>query len=98
MRKRECSVENIHEVSDAKRADEPNPQQELDEKMDVEDVLSNIVDDRKRLAFRLHMEGIPLDSKRTASIAKVLGVSSKTAGQWIEEVQTQLRHIVGEES
>ena len=66
--------------------------------MDVEQVLNNIADDRKRLAFRLHMEEIPLESKRSASIAKTLGVSSKTAGQWIEEVQAQLRNIVGEQS
>ncbi len=98
MRKRERSVENIHEVSDARLAAERNPRQELDEKMYVEEVLSSVTDERKRLAFRLHMDGIPLDSKRTASIAKVLGVSSKTAGQWIEEVQAQLKHIVGEQS
>jgi RNA polymerase sigma factor (sigma-70 family) len=98
MRKRECSVENIHEISDARQADKTDPRHELDEQLDVEQVLNTIADDRKRLAFRMHMEGIPLDSKRAASIAKALGVSSKTAGQWIEEVQAQLKHIVGEQT
>ncbi|TSA02995.1 MAG: sigma-70 family RNA polymerase sigma factor [Planctomycetaceae bacterium] len=98
LRKRECSVEHIEAASDAKHADDTGCQQERDEKLYVEQVLSRITDDRKRLAFRMHMEGIPLDSKRTASIAKALGVSSKTAGQWIEEVQAQLKLIVGEQS
>ena len=98
MRKRELSVENIHEVSGAKHTTESDPRRELDEQMDVEQVLNNIADDQKRLAFRLHMEGIPLESKSTTSIAKTLGVSSKTAGQWIKEVKAQLRSIVGEQS
>jgi DNA-directed RNA polymerase specialized sigma24 family protein len=42
------------------------------------------------------MDGIPLESKKSASIAKAIGVSSKTAGQWIDEVRAQLRNIVGE--
>jgi RNA polymerase sigma factor (sigma-70 family) len=75
-----------------------DPRQELDEQIDVEDVLSHVTDERKRLAFRLHMEGYPLESKRSASIAEAVGVSAKTAGQWIEEVQALLRSIVGEKS
>jgi RNA polymerase sigma factor (sigma-70 family) len=98
LRKRECSVEYIEAESDAKHADETGSQNARDEKVYVEQILSRISDERKRLAFRMHMEGIPLDSKRTASIAKALGVSSKTAGQWIEEVQSQLKLIVGEQS
>jgi RNA polymerase sigma factor (sigma-70 family) len=98
MRRRECSVEHIDQVSDAKHANDTSVQQELDEKLYVDQVLSHVTDERKRLAFRLHMDGIPLDSKRTDSIAKALGVSSKTAGQWIEEVQAQLKPIVGEQS
>src|ERR1019366_7303855 len=59
MRKRERSVGNIHEVSDARLAAERHPRQELDEKIYVEQVLSNVIDERKRLAFRLHIDGIP---------------------------------------
>ncbi len=73
-----------------------DPRQELDEQMDVERILSHVTDERKRLAFRLYMEDYPLESKRSTSIAMVLGVSAKTAGQWIEEVRAQLRDIVGE--
>ncbi len=62
--------------------------------MDVEHVLSHVADERKRLAFRLYMEDYPLESKRSTSIAMVLGVSAKTAGQWIEEVRAQLRETV----
>jgi RNA polymerase sigma factor (sigma-70 family) len=75
-----------------------DPRQELDEQIDVEDVLSHVTDERKRLAFRLHMEGYPSESKRSASIAEAVGVSAKTARQWIEEVQALLRNIVGEKS
>jgi hypothetical protein len=73
-----------------------DPRQVIHEQMDVERVLSHITDERKRLAFRLHMERVPLESKRGASIAAAVGVSSKTAGKWIEEVQTLLREKVGE--
>ncbi|MGE3637368.1 MAG: hypothetical protein AB7G28_02335 [Pirellulales bacterium] len=70
--------------------------EELDQQLDVELVLERIADERKRLAFRLSMEGVPLESTKSASVARVLGVSSKTAGKWIEEVRAQLREIVGE--
>lgn len=93
---REYAAENLNDLSDARQPQEIDPRQELDEQMDVEHVLSHVTDERKRLAFRLHMEGIPLESKRGASISKALGVSSKTAGQWIEEVRALLRNIVGE--
>jgi len=97
-RARECSVENLDAAFDPKRADDMSHAREMDGRLFVEEVLSRVADERKRLAFRLHMDGIPLDSKRTTSIADVLGVSSKTAGHWIEEVQAQLKHIAEEQS
>lgn len=69
---------------------------EMDQKLHVKHVLELISDERKRLAFYLFMEDVPLESTRTTSIADVLDVSSKTAGKWIEEVRDQLREIVGE--
>jgi len=58
----------------------------------VEHLLSKIPDPRKCLAFRLHMNGCPIGgSKGTESIARALGVSEKTAGEWIEEVQNLLK-------
>jgi DNA-directed RNA polymerase specialized sigma24 family protein len=59
---------------------------QLEEHIDVERVLARIPDDRKRLAFRLYMDGWPFKSKRTPSIAKALGISDKTAEAWIAEV------------
>lgn len=60
----------------------------------VEHLLSKIPDPRKCLAFRLHMDGCPIGgSKGTESIARTLGVSEKTAGEWIEEVQSLLKKL-----
>lgn len=55
--------------------------------LDTERVLAMIPDWRKRLAFRLYMEDIPYGSKRTHSIAKAVGVSSKTIEAWIDEIR-----------
>jgi hypothetical protein len=98
-RARECVVGDLDGAFDPKRADDTSLAREIESRQYVEDVLSHITDDRKRLAFRLHMEGVPIHSKRTTtSIAGTLAVSSKTAGLWIEEVQARLREIVGEQS
>lgn len=57
----------------------------------VEELLSKIEDERKRKAFRLHMEGVPAaPGKGTTSISRELGISAKTAGDWIREVQDLL--------
>jgi DNA-directed RNA polymerase specialized sigma24 family protein len=64
---------------------------QLEEHIDVERVLARIPDDRKRLAFRFHMDGLPFQSKRTPSIARALGVSEKTAEVWIAEVSELLQ-------
>lgn len=61
-----------------------------DEQIDVERVLRHIKDPRKRQVFRLYMDGVPSKSKRTDSIAKAVGVSSKTVDKWIEEAQRLL--------
>jgi transposase len=50
-------------------------------------VLALIPDWRKRFAFRLYMEDIPYGSKKTYSIAKAVGVSSKTVEAWIDEIR-----------
>jgi hypothetical protein len=94
--KREHATETESDANEEPPEQEFDPRQVLHEQMDVERVLSHITDERKRLAFRLHMERVPLESKRGASIAAAVGVSSKTAGKWIEEVQTLLREKVGE--
>lgn len=75
----------------------PSPPQYVEGKFDVDRFLEeNIHDARKRLAFRLLMDGIPAKSKMTTSIASALGISDKTARTWINEVQTILKTKVGD--
>jgi DNA-directed RNA polymerase specialized sigma24 family protein len=62
----------------------------------VEELLQRITDERKRLAFRLHMEGVPFGSAKHFSIARALGVSAKTAGDWVGEVQEQMKLWLGD--
>ena len=50
---------------------------QLEEHIDVERVLAHILDDRKRLAFRLYMDDLPFGSKRTPSIAEALRISTR---------------------
>jgi hypothetical protein len=95
---RELASESTNNKPGDRPQRELHPCQELDEQMDLEHLLSHVTDERKRLAFRLYMEDYPLESKRSTSIATELGVSAKTAGQWIEEVRAQLRDTVGEKS
>ncbi|PKP68486.1 MAG: hypothetical protein CVT83_05310 [Alphaproteobacteria bacterium HGW-Alphaproteobacteria-5] len=64
----------------------------------VEQLIRAIPDERKRMAFRLHMDGVPAKSKRAHSISKALGVSDKTAEKWIAEVQDQMKRTLGETS
>jgi hypothetical protein len=60
----------------------------------VEHLLSKIPDPRKCLAFRLHMEKCPISSEKgSVSIANILGVTDKTAGEWIAEVQNLLKNL-----
>jgi hypothetical protein len=63
----------------------------LDEQIDVDRLLELVTDERKRLAFYLYMDGVPFGSTKGNSIAKAIGKSSKTAEQWIEEVQELLK-------
>jgi hypothetical protein len=65
----------------------------LDETLDVESILDHVTDPRKRLAFRLFMDDVPFTSKKSASIAAALGVSDKTAREWVKEVQTLLSSV-----
>jgi hypothetical protein len=70
---------------------------EIDENCDVNRFLEqNISDYRKRLAFRLFMEGLRCKSKKSISIAKAVGADEKTVRLWIEEIQGQLKAKLGE--
>jgi DNA-directed RNA polymerase specialized sigma24 family protein len=66
-----------------------------EERAYVEGVLKRIVDPRKRLAFRLHMDGVPRNSTKVDSIASALGVSAKTAETWVNETEEEIKTILG---
>ena len=58
-------------------------------------LLARVPDPRKRLAFRLHMEGMRVRAGRPC-VATVLGVDPKTAAKWIDEARAILRdNIIG---
>jgi len=68
---------------------------EDEERAHVEAALRRVKDPRKRLAFRLHMDGVPRYSIKVESIASALGVSDKTAETWIKETEEELKTILG---
>ncbi len=76
----------------------PSGAAELDEKLDVEDVLATISDPKKRLAFRLFMDGLPFKSTRSNSIAEALGINEKTARAWVAEAQELLKQTMGDKT
>ncbi|CDZ42317.1 Hypothetical protein NGAL_HAMBI1146_50830 [Neorhizobium galegae bv. officinalis] len=93
----DCRAEPIHEDDDvfesgaARNPDLMNGVRLLEETIDVERILATIEDERKRLAFRLHMDLVPKHrNDGQFSIAKALGVDRKTVGKWISEIQGQL--------
>jgi hypothetical protein len=63
------------------------------EAIDVERILEQVLDPPKRLAFRFFMDGIPYKSKKSASISDALGISEKTARDWVKEVQDLLSSV-----
>jgi RNA polymerase sigma factor (sigma-70 family) len=70
----------------------------IDQEIDVEAALEQIANPQKRLAFRLHMEGVPFKSKKGASIEEALGVSERTAREWVKEAQEILKKYKGDVS
>jgi hypothetical protein len=65
----------------------------LGESMDVEAILEQVTDERKRLAFRLFMDGVPFKSSKSRSIEEALDVSERTARDWVKEVQDLLSSV-----
>jgi len=96
-KQQERSAEGLEEIYVNGPSQQIDPRREMDEGIDVERALERVADERKRLAFRLHMEGFPVESRKSDSISEALGVSDKTASQWIAEVQSLLSKTVGEE-
>jgi hypothetical protein len=58
-----------------------------------------IEDPRKRLAWRLHMEGVPIDStKVSGTIARAVGVSGRQVQAWLDEVAEFLKSKLGDQA
>src|SRR5665213_379742 len=100
MPNEDCHKSDIHETFEDAEASETNSNRDLtllngvrdsDQQLDVDWLLRLVQDDQKRLAFYLHMDGVPFGSTKGHSIAKATGKSSKTARQWVEEVQQLLQ-------
>ncbi len=67
------------------------------EDLHVEQVLNLIPDRMKRLAFRLYVEEIPIESgKGLPSISVAVGKSEKTVRTWIKEIKALLQAKTGE--
>jgi RNA polymerase sigma factor (sigma-70 family) len=66
--------------------------------IDVEAALERIRHPQKRLAFRLHMEGMPFKSTKGPSIEKTLGVTERTAREWVKEAKEILKTYKGDVS
>jgi DNA-directed RNA polymerase specialized sigma24 family protein len=98
IEKRELEAEAQDDPKDEPAAAEIDHWQEGNEHIDVERVLAQVTDDQKRLAFRLYMEDVPVESTKKGSIVKALGVSRKTAEKWIEEVRALLATTLGEKT
>lgn len=63
---------------------------ELEDDFDISRIVDAIPDWPKRLAFRLHMDGVPCRSTRGPSIAQTLQISNKTAEKWVNDARTLL--------
>lgn len=71
-----------------------DPSDWLEEWFTIKHLLEQTVaDDRKRLAFHLHMEGVPYNSTKEPSMSSALGISDKTARQWVKEVRELLSTV-----
>lgn len=70
---------------------------DVDEQINVEGILDCVGDPRKRMAFHLFMDGVPFKSKKknVESIAQALGISERTAREWVKEVRQLLAEHEG---
>lgn len=70
---------------------------EIDEKINVKGILDCVSNPRKRMAFHLFMDGVPYKSKKrdVETIAQALGISERTAREWVKEVRQLLAEHEG---
>lgn len=94
----------VHASSDGESLDGTASDSTLDEaericqQIDVEAALEQIEDSQKRLAFRLYMERKPFKSSKGGSISEALGVTERTARQWVKETKEHLKKYKGDVS
>jgi DNA-directed RNA polymerase specialized sigma24 family protein len=80
-------------VQDDPLADEMSA---VDEQINVKGILDCVSDPRKRMAFHLFMDGVPYKSKKKVeTIAQALGISERTAREWVKEVRQLLAEHEG---
>ena len=68
----------------------------MTQQLDVTRILAKVPDYRKRLAFRLFMDQVPVGGNKPVTIARTLGVDRKTIEHWIAEVREFLKTQVPE--
>ncbi len=74
------------------------PFDQIEKSIHVDQVLDMIPDHRKRLAFRLYLDGCPIESsKGVDSISEAVGKTAKTVGTWIKEIKALLQAQIGED-
>ena len=74
------------------------PFDQIDKSIHVDQVLDMIPDHRKRLAFRLYLDGCPIESsKEVDSISEAVGKTAKMVGTWIKEIKALLQAQIGED-
>lgn len=95
--KREPSTPDAVSAEDAEEVGDTDTMQLAEYRAEIERILSSVPDERKKLAFRLHLQGVPLKpGKGTTSIGGALRVSDKTAGHWVAEMVALVNSKVGE--
>lgn len=67
----------------------------VDESVHVEQILDTIPDARKRLAFRLYIDGCQIEGED--SISEAVGRTPRTVSTWIRETQALLSAKIGED-
>jgi len=75
-----------------------SPFEQVEENKYVDQILEMIPDHKKRLAFRLHLDGCPIESSKGAdSISEAVGKTARTVGTWIKEIKSLLQAQIGED-
>lgn len=97
-RKKLATIPDTITLDDAEGTIANTQESELAElRAGLETILRTEPDERKRLAIRLHLQGVPYKKgKGTTSISEVLGISDKTASEWVAEMLALIKSKVGE--